>query len=187
MKNKIGIIFMGAGILLIVSAFILLYRNQKEAWQAKNRSEDILSEMTVYVEDISITGFTEKTVEIEGYSYMGYLSIPSLGLELPVMSEWDYTRMRIAPCRYSGTVEMRNLVIAAHNYPGHFGRLSELMEDDKICFTDVNGVISSYRVVSVDILGEAAVEEMTDGEYDLTLFTCTYSGQSRVTVRCEKE
>jgi hypothetical protein len=25
---------------------------------------------------------------------------------------------------------------------------------------------------------------MTDGEYDLTLFTCTYGGKSRVTVRC---
>lgn len=187
MKNKVGIIFMGAGTLLIMSAFILLYWNQKEAWQAKNQSKAILSKMVEYIEDISITDFTEKVVEIEGYSYMGYLSIPALGLELPVMSGWDYSRMKIAPCRYSGTVEMKNLVIAAHNYPGHFGRISELTEDDNICFTGANGVISSYRVVSVDILDEVAVEEMIAGEYDLTLFTCTYSGQSRVTVRCEKE
>ena len=34
------------------------------------------------------------TVEIDGY-----LSVPSVGLELPVMAEWDYDRLKTAPCR----------------------------------------------------------------------------------------
>ena len=29
-----------------------------------------------------------------------------------------------------------------------------------------------------------SVQEMTDGDWDLTLFTCTVGGKSRVTVRC---
>ena len=33
-------------------------------------------------------------------------------------------------------------------------------------------------------LPETAVEEMRAGEWDLTLFTCTYDGRARVTVRC---
>lgn len=36
----------------------------------------------------------------------------------------------------------------------------------------------------METLPETAVEEMRAGEWDLTLFTCTYDGRARVTVRC---
>lgn len=39
----------------------------------------------------------------------------------------------------------------------------------------------------VEILDETAVEEMTAGEWDLTLFTCNYDGRARITVRCIRE
>jgi sortase A len=42
-------------------------------------------------------------------------------------------------------------------------------------------------VAALDILESTAVETMTAGEFDLTLFTCTYDGKSRVTVYCNKE
>ena len=38
----------------------------------------------------------------------------------------------------------------------------------------------------IERLRPTAVKEMTSGDWDLTLFTCTVGGQSRVTVRCEK-
>lgn len=44
-------------------------------------------------------------------------------------------------------------------------------------------VMGSFREV-VDVLAPEAVEEMKDAGNDLTLFTCTYGGASRVTVRC---
>jgi len=40
-------------------------------------------------------------------------------------------------------------------------------------------------VAAREVLLPTAVEEMTAGEWDLTLFTCTLGGRSRVTVRCE--
>ena len=48
----------------------------------------------------------------------------------------------------------------------------------------MNGIRTAYEVVALDVLVPAAVEEMIAGEYDMTLFTCTYGGKSRVTVRC---
>lgn len=125
-------------------------------------------------------------VEIDGYGYVGYLTIPALGLELPVMAEWDYARLRLAPCRYSGSTKTGDLVIAAHNYARHFGSLQTLLAGDEVRFTDMDGVVTVYEVAAVEILQPTAVEEMTAGEYDLTLFTCTYGGQSRVTVRCDR-
>lgn len=124
--------------------------------------------------------------EIDGYSYIGYLSIPSLALELPVMSEWDYVRMKIAPCRYYGSTKTDDLVIAAHNYSRHFGTIKNLSIGDMVIFTDMDGKVSVYEVAELDILSPAAVDEMTDSGYDLTLFTCTYGGKSRVTVRCDR-
>ncbi len=64
------------------------------------------------------------------------------------------------------------------------GNLGKLSQGDEITFTDIDGKVFSYEVVSLETLSPYDVEDMTDGDWDLTLFTCTVGGQSRVTVRC---
>lgn len=125
-------------------------------------------------------------VEIDGYGYIGFIAIPSLNLELPVMADWSYPRLKISPCRYTGNLYSDDLVIMAHNYKRHFGGLSKLRTGDTITFTDMDGNMTTYEVAAVDILEPTAIEEMSSGDYDLTLFTCTYGGKSRVTVRCDR-
>jgi sortase A len=51
----------------------------------------------------------------------------------------------------------------------------------------MDGKITRYKVVGMGVLAPTAVEEMTAGNFDLTLFTCTYSGQNRVTIYCDIE
>lgn len=126
------------------------------------------------------------TQEIDGQRYIGTLRLESLGLTLPIISEWDYTRLRIAPCRYAGSAYLDNMVIAAHNYESHFGQLKNLSQGEQITFTDIDGNCFCYQVLDVEILSPYDVQEMTEGAWDLTLFTCTIGGQSRVTVRCER-
>ena len=43
-----------------------------------------------------------------------------------------------------------------------------------------------YEVVSLEILNPEDVEPMEEGDWDLTLFTCTIGGQTRVTIRLER-
>ncbi|MBQ4601799.1 MAG: sortase [Clostridia bacterium] len=125
------------------------------------------------------------TAEIDGESYIGYIYIPTLeDLELPVMSEWSYDRLKKSPCKYSGNVYEGNMVLLGHNYTAHFGKLSRLTQGDKVYFTDINGILYSYEVVGIDILDQTDIEAMSSGEYDLSLFTCDYSGKNRLTVRC---
>ena len=124
------------------------------------------------------------TVNINGREYIGTLSVPSLGLELPVLSSLSYTGLRIAPCRYVGSAYQDNLVIAAHNYRSHFGLLKTLCPGNEVIFTDVDGHVFRYVVVDTEILKPTAVAEMVSGDWKLTLFTCTLGGQNRVTVRC---
>ena len=96
-------------------------------------------------------------------------------------------KLKISPCRYAGSIVSDDLVIMAHNYKTHFGRISQLAEGSEVCFIDMKGKQWDYRVVAIDILPGEAIEEMIAGEYDLTLFTCASNRSNRVTVRCDKK
>ena len=126
------------------------------------------------------------SVGIDGQNYIGFIGIPALEIELPVMEDWDYEKLKIAPCRYSGSVYTDDFVVMAHNYKKHFGKLSQLVSGDAVTFINMEGETTSYEVVSAEVLPENAVEEMTSGDFDLTIFTCTYTGESRIAVRCDK-
>ena len=121
---------------------------------------------------------------VDGREYIGILSVPALKLELPVLGEWSYDGLSTSPCRYSGSVYLDNLVLAAHNYVSQFGRIGSLDIGDEVIFTDIDGNVFSYRVASVEMLSQYSVKKMTNSEWDLTLFTCTMSGLQRTTVRC---
>lgn len=108
-----------------------------------------------------------------------------IDLKLPVLSEWSYLLLKKAPCRYSGSAYLDNLVIVAHNYRTHFGKLKELEVGTEVIFTDAAGNRFEYKVAAVEALTPQSVEDMTSGEWALSLFTCTLDGKSRVTVRCE--
>lgn len=187
------------GTALVLAALSLFLWNWQEDRQAGESAENILPKIIGEIHQPDVAGGTEEPswpdpydatmteVEIDGYTYVGYLSIPAIELELPVMSEWDYTRLKIAPCRYTGSTKTGDLVIAGHNYTRHFGQMSKLSEGDQVIFTDMDGEIWVYEVAAVEVLAPTAVEDMTASGYDLTLFTCTYSGASRVTVRCDRQ
>lgn len=195
------------GTALIFGALSLFIYNQHEAMEAEMVSVNLLPQLMEVIEEneeaatepetyaqpvgtpidyLDPSAFEMTEVEIDGYAYIGYLSIPKLELELPIMADWDYTRLRIAPCRYTGSVRGEDLVLMAHNYTSHFGGLSKLSEGDSVIFTDMDGIVTAYEVVAQDVLAPNAVEEMTAGDFDLTLFTCTYGGKSRVTVYCDR-
>ncbi|MCD8341161.1 MAG: sortase [Clostridiales bacterium] len=198
MRTKLGSLLMTLGALLLLAAVGLLGYNQWDAWRAGQSVSDIqdaleeaeeAAEATVPVADSTQQSGEMDTIEIDGYEYIGTLSIPSYGLELPVMAEWSYPGLKIAPGRYSGSAATDDLIICGHNYERHFGNLRYLEAGDEVAFTDVNGNVYSYQVEEVLILQPTDVEEMvdqTDQAWDLTLFTCTIGGQTRVTVRCSR-
>ena len=200
-KGKAGLAFLCFGAVLLIAALALYQNNQHEALEAEVASQEVMTQLievitsekiktTLPDEELSpayVEDTTMETVEIDGYRYVGFLTIPDLGVELPVMEEWDYDRLRIAPCRYSGTLLGGDLVIAAHNYERHFGHLRQLSIGSEVIFTDVNGNSTCFSVAELEILQPTEIEYMTSADYDLTLFTCTYGGATRFTVRCVRE
>jgi len=127
-----------------------------------------------------------KAVLVDGLSYIGILSIPDLGLELPILSQSSVENLKQAPCRYYGSADEGNLILSAHNYRTHFGHLSQLKTGASVSFTDMNGKVYSYQVSAFESLLPSDVVKMKEGQWDLTLYTCNLDQTRRITVRCDR-
>ncbi len=120
----------------------------------------------------------------EGPAFLGVLSVPAVSLTVPVLAEWSYYYLTLAPCRDCGSVETGDLVIAAHNYDTHFGRLSRIAPGDSVYFTDIAGSTTEYAAASVEQRDPSDAEGVRDSGYPLVLYTCSWDCTARVTVFC---
>lgn len=207
--KRIGAYLICGGLLLMAAALFLAMFHLWDEQRAAEAAGEALQELTVLrrEEEPSHTGALPQlpateagetevpdhvldpdrempAVEGKGGNYIGVLELPALGLELPVLEEWSDAALRKSPCRYSGSVYLDDMVVAAHNYKSHFGRLQELRLGDEVYFCDAAGSRFRYAVSELETLGKYDVKEMTCSDWDLTLFTCTYGGQERLAVRC---
>ena len=203
MRKGFGICCIVLGLCCLISSLGLIAYNRWEEEKAQDVSKNILQDVQEDIQDNTREESTSEestqykseeisvdipkemlTTQVDGYDCIGVLSIPVLELELPVLTDCSYAKLKIAPCHYFGSYYEKDFVIAAHNYQSHFGRLSELQPKDLILFTDISGTVYCYEVVLLETLPANATEEMITSGFDLSLYTCTPGGASRVTVRC---
>ena len=195
MENNRGTAWIYLGLLLLAAALFLSASNLRTSYQAQETSRQVMGQLTIPTESPAETeapAIPEYLLEadrempvqtINGRDYIGVLSIPSLELELPVLSQWDYPGLKVAPCRYSGSLYRNDLILCAHNYASHFGKLKNLQVGDTAIFTDMDEHSVTFQMVERETLNPTDAAGMEQGDWDLTLFTCTVGGQSRVTVR----
>ena len=200
MRKVMGIGCVVLGVVCLIASVGWIQLNRWEDKSAQESSQDILYTAQLAIREQELPpqqaepdtpaaepeepDFEMPTVSVDGYECIGILSIPVLELELPVFTQWSYAKLKIAPCHYYGSYKSSDLVIAAHNYKAHFGRLSELQPQDLILFTDAAGTVHRYEVFLLETLAANATAEMIGSGFDLSLYTCTPSGTNRVTVRC---
>ena len=119
------------------------------------------------------------------YDMTGVVEIPALGMRLPVLNEWNYDLLQMAPCRYSGSKETGDLILMGHDYESHFGKLEELQGGERIYFSQKGTAVPlSYEVQEVVTLHKKELDVLVSSDYPLSLFTCTDGGQYRLVVRC---
>lgn len=129
-------------------------------------------------------GSAPLSVDVEGYSICGFVEMPTIGISLAVITDWSYANLNISACRYVGRPE-EQMIIMAHNFDRHFGRISALAIGDSVRFTDAKGELFSYEVSALESRAGDELNKLLSGDdWDLTLFTCTYGGANRVVVRC---
>ena len=201
-KTMKGKLLTGVGLLLIAAALLLTVYNIRESDRAGAESEEMVVRMESLTAALPERLETEKkepvpeykknpemempTVEVNGQECVGMIEIPALGLKLPIISEWSDAKLKKAPCRYSGSAYLKNMIIAGHNYRTHFSGIKRLNTGDSVVFTDADGNVFSYEVAEIETVGGYDIEKMEAGDWDLTLFTCTNKGKARAAVRCRE-
>ena len=200
MRKSPGILCIVIGCVLLLAALGLYGYNRYEDAQAGAEAQVVVQDLEQKLEQtVSKSESTETSsdseemlspelpvVMLDGYDYIGVISIPAIDIKLPVMSDWSYPKLKISPCREFGSSRTDDLVIAAHNYESHFGKLGSVSVGDNVIFTDMDGVENHYIVQKTDILQPTDVDAVEHSGYDLVLYTCTYGGKTRITVFCDR-
>ena len=187
MPKKSGVILISLRAVLILAALLLFLHNRSEDRRAGQEAESLLEDVRSSMAANADPEPQEEPAEEIIYDYAGVIVIPDLSLELPVIDQWSYARLKVAPCRQSGAAADGDLVIAAHNYKSHFGYLDRLEPGASVIFTDMEGTVYRYAVEEIRQLEPEDVEDVSSvfsSEYPLVLYTCTPGGKARVAVFC---
>ena len=127
------------------------------------------------------------------YTYESILSIPSLGIEYPVLSETSEELLKISINKFWGGSpnSVGNYCIVGHNYKSGkmFGKLSQMKSGDIIKLTDLSGKTLEYKVYDryvVDPENVACTSQITNGLKEVTLITCTNGGKQRLIIKCRE-
>lgn len=186
--NKLGKYLIILGVILIIVSLSLFTFNNLEDYHASKNSFEVLemiddNKIEEIVTNVSnLTKQEENVINVRGNDYIGIIEIPALNLELPIMSEFTYDKLKIAPCRYFGSIQTNDLVICGHSYLAHFGNLYKLQPKDIIIINDFHKQYI-YEVEAIEILEATDINNMLDSQFDLTLYTCTKDSLRRVTIR----
>ena len=191
-KVSPGLVCIVLGVVLLLAAGGLYAYNRYEDAHAGAEAQTVVADLQQKVETPEPEAESGPldpelpVVEIDGNEYVGEISIPAIGIDLPVMSEWSYPRLKIAPCRQFGSSRTDDLVIAAHNYESHFGKIGTLALGDEVRFTDMDGIENHYTVSAIEVHDPTDVEAVEHSGHDLVLYTCTYGGKTRIVVFCDR-
>lgn len=186
-RKQEGLLLITIGLLLIAAALFLVSYNLYDELRAEQSARQAVTQLDAYlpaeaapeapsdsagdqeplvsdertvIPDYVLSPNMEMPVEtINGIDFIGVLRIPALELELPIISEWNYPNLKTAPCRYSGSAYLNNLIICGHNYTSHFGTLKNLWEGDIATFTDRTEVFT-YKMVERETLNPTDIEGM---------------------------
>ncbi|MGN1302341.1 MAG: sortase [Clostridia bacterium] len=120
------------------------------------------------------------------YYTIGVINIPSINVNYPILSTYTDELLKTAPCRFHGPNpnEVGNLCIAGHNYKNSkfFSKVPNLQLGDKIEITDLSGRMLTYTVYDKFIVNPDELEctsQLTNGNKEITLITCTNDNKQR--------
>ena len=111
---------------------------------------------------------TMPVLALEGQDFIGLLELPQYGSVLPVCGQWG--RPDRYPCRFSGSLYDRTLVIGATSQRGQYNFYREISVGDRIWFTDVTGNRCAFTVRDLRYADHADQAALSGREADLVIF-----------------
>ena len=122
-------------------------------------------------------------MEIEGLNIAGIIDLPDQGYKAVFRSTWDADHARALPCRYTGSVYNRTLVIGAYGGAGQFDFAHRLEAGQTLYVTDMEGGRYRYAIERIEHAKRINEKKLTSGDWDLTVFVKQTSGEYLL-IRC---
>lgn len=127
------------------------------------------------------------------YTTDAVLNIPSLGINYPILSETSEELLKISLNKFWGPSpnEVGNYCIVGHNYKNKkmFGKLSSIKNGDIVELTDNSGKTIKYAVYNKYVVEPddvSCTSQLTNGNKEVTLITCTNYGKQRLVVKARQ-
>lgn len=191
MRKFINIIIFLFIFLLYFMTFLMIYDNFRER-KLNNQEKNALE-----LFDKKIDKKKEETPEAKsyvvnynGYTILGKLEIPKVGINTVILAEQTYAAMNIGAVKTYGVDlnEKGGFVISGHNFRGKstfLYNIKNLSNGDIVKITDTYGRKMDYTVYQVSRYvspSDVSYFEKTN-DYHVTIVTCENGGKSRIVVR----
>lgn len=137
----------------------------------------------------------QKQTASDGTEYytIGVVDVPKLDISYPILSSSSDELLKISVCRFWGPNpnQVGNLCLVAHNYRNSkfFSKISTLEMDDEIKITDLSGNIVTYAVYDkyvIEPTDTGCTSQLTNGNREVTLITCTLDSKHRTVVKARE-
>ena len=155
-----------------------------------DNAEEITEEDNIH-DDVNAMTYTSESGK--EYTTDAVLSIPSIGIEYPVLSETSEELLKVSLNKYWGPNpnEVGNYCIVGHNYrnDAFFGNLHKLKNGEKVYLRDMSGRTIEYQIYNsyiVEPTDTRCTTQLTNGRKELTLITCANYGTQRLVVKCRE-
>lgn len=172
----------------VVNDVIIVTLSKTEAEEV----EDEIMEPPIIEEDQEEQN-TYTTESGEKYTTDSILTIPSIDITYPVLSETSEELLKISLNKYwgNGPNEIGNYCIVGHNYASGklFGKLSQMEIGDIAILEDMSGrkiTYEAYDKFTVDPTDVSCTSQLTNGKKEMTLITCKEYGTKRLVIKCRE-
>lgn len=195
MKKFINILIFLFIFALYCVTFLMIYsefRERKLNSQEK-KAVELFDKKIEKKKDEEIINYSY-TISYNGFTILGRLQIPKIGINTVILQEQTYAAMNLAAVKTYGVDlnEKGGFVISAHNFRGKssfFYNIKNLKSGDIVRITDASGRVMEYSVYSVDrYVSSTDVNYLSKTEdYHVTLVTCENGGGSRIIVKAHNQ
>ena len=193
-RQKRGLVLLAVGILLVLSGLSIYISQQQEDIAAGQTAAVLLQQLEIKTSSVQMETEAVEQEPIDpvlpekkymGYTLLGSIRVPSVDLELPLLDQWSEKMLKVAPCRYTGSISGGDMIIMGHNYRSHFRPLHKVKIGAEVEVENTIGTVFRYRVVEIEVLHRTEGEKLPNAAYPLTIFTCRPGGLERLILRCE--
>lgn len=192
MKKLLNILIFLFIFSLYFVTFLMIYDNFRE--RKLNSQEkyalELFNQKIEKKKEDTIQNQQTYTVNYNGYTILGRIEIPKIGINTVILKEHTYAAMNIGSIKTYGVDlnEKGGFVISAHNFRGRnsfFYPVKNLLENDSIIITDAKGRTLEYKVYSVNryVNPNDTSYLIRTEDYHLTIVTCEDGGKTRIVVK----